>query len=124
MSLCLLSRAQRSRIVLACFALVSVSASAQDLAGQAFRASGRATSQASANTAQAVGASGRATLAVSAIPVAVGGSVLATAGQASAVAAQALVQGASVPPGTPLPVTEEVITVMPPAQALQQSERR
>lgn len=88
---------------------------AADPVTQAVQGSGRAGSQASAQSAQAVGGSARATLAVSAIPLAVGGSALATAGQASTAAA-----GAWLAAGVPLPLTDETITVTPPAQALRE----
>ncbi len=111
------------RVLAASLLLLAVSAAAQSqpqpLAVDAVQGFSRAGSQASAHAAQAAGASLRASVAVSAVPLAVAGSALTALGQASSAVAGAAVEAAG-PIGTPLPVTDEVITVVPPAQALRQ----
>lgn len=84
------------------------------LSGQAIKSSANASLQASASFAHALAASGQATLAVSAIPFAIGGSVSAVSGQI----ANDSMRAANAPIGTPLPITDEVLTIAPPDEAL------
>lgn len=84
------------------------------LSGQAIQNASRASLQASANVAHAIAASGQATLAVSAIPFAIGGSVGAVSGQI----ANDSMRAAATPIGTPLTITDEVLTIAPPNEAL------
>lgn len=70
---------------------------------------------ASGHAVMAVGNLVGATFAVSAVPLAIGGSALTTLGEASTA-----VSGSLATRGAPLPVTDEIITVTPPAKALQQ----
>lgn len=81
--------------------------------------SGRASAHASGSAAHGIAASGQATSAIMAVPLSVGGAVLGTLGDASTGAAQASMNAAKRPVGAPLELTEEVITIMPPNQALQ-----
>jgi len=76
--------------------------------------SGQAIRNASASVAHAIAASGQATLAVSAIPFAIGGSVGAVSGQI----AKDSMKAANTPIGAPLAVTDEVLTIAPPNEAL------
>lgn len=102
-------------VLLACAVAFTLPARAADPVTSAVRASGQASVQASGNAAHAIAASGRATLAVSAMPLAIGGSIATTVGQGSTASADAMLQGAG---AGPLPLTDEVITVVPPDVAL------
>ncbi len=88
---------------------------ADDPVSPAIQGSVRSLFAASGHSVMAVGNLVGATLAVSAVPLAIGGSALTTLGEASTAAS-----GILAAPGAPLPVTDEVITVTPPAKALQQ----
>lgn len=88
------------------------------LSGQAIKSSVNASLQASASFAHALAASGQATLAVSAIPFAIGGSVGAVSGQI----ANDSMRAANTPIGTPLPITDEVLTIAPPNEALKNGD--
>lgn len=87
-------------------------------AGQAVQESAQASAHTSASAAHAIVASGKVTSAASAVPLSVGGAVLGSAGAVSAGAAQDSIQAATAPIGTPLAVTDESITTMPPNEAL------
>lgn len=84
------------------------------LSGQAVKGSVNASLQASASFAHALAASGHATLVVSAIPFAIGGSVGAVSGQI----ANDSMRAANAPIGTPLTITDEVLTIAAPNEAL------
>jgi hypothetical protein len=94
---------------------------AQSAASRAPEASIQAGSEASVQAAQAVGASGRAAVALSSVPIGMAGSVATAVGQTSTAMAEAGVQAAETAPGTPLPLTPRVITVMPPRAALHEA---
>jgi hypothetical protein len=87
-------------------------------AGQAVKESVQASGNASASAAHAIVASGQVTSAVSAVPLSAGGAVLGSAGAVSAGAAHDSMKAATAPIGTPLDVTDESITTMPPNEAL------
>jgi len=78
----------------------------------------QASAHASASAAHAIAASGQTVFAVSAVPLSIGGAVLTSAGQASTAMGNASMQAASAPIGTPLPITDETITVVRPDIAL------
>jgi len=80
--------------------------------------SGQASAHASASAAHAIAASGQTVLAVSAVPLAIGGAVLTSAGQASTNMGNASMRAANAPIGTPLPISDEAITVVRPDIAL------
>ena len=103
---------------------VSPAAIAADhtLSGQAVGNSAQASAHASASAGHAIAASGQATLGVSAIPLAIGGVVSGTAGAVSSQAAQSSARAATAPIGTPLDITDETITVMPPNEALKEKK--
>ena len=90
----------------------------EGLSAGALRESAQASGHASASAAHSIAASGRATLGLSAVPLAIGGAVLGSAGSASAAAARDSMQAANAPIGTPLEITEETITIIPPDIAL------
>ncbi|MFZ3018736.1 MAG: hypothetical protein WA056_09805 [Gallionella sp.] len=91
-----------------------MAAADSSLSGQAIRNASGASLNASASVAHAIAASGQATLAVSAIPFAIGGSVGAVSGQI----AKDSMKAANTPIGAPLAVTDEVLTIAPPNEAL------
>jgi hypothetical protein len=87
-------------------------------AEQAVQESAQASGNASASAAHSIVASGQVTSAASAVPLSVGGAVLGSAGAVSAGAAHDSMKAATAPIGTPLEVTDESITTMPPNEAL------
>ena len=78
----------------------------------------QASTHASASAAHAIAASGQTVLAVSAVPLFVGSVALSSAGLASGALGNASMQAANAPIGTPLPITDEAITVVRPDIAL------
>ena len=90
----------------------------EGLSAGALRESAQASGHASASAAHSIAASERATLGLSAVPLAIGGAVLGSAGSASAAAARDSMRAANAPIGTPLEITEETITIIPPDIAL------
>lgn len=108
-------------LALSVFALVAafpVAAADQTHAGRAVTLSGQASAATSGSAAHAIAASGQVTSAAIAVPLAIGGSALTSAGAASTASANTLLDAANAPIGTPLPVTDESITSVPPDQAL------
>ena len=83
----------------------------EGLSGGALRESAQASGHASASAAHSIAASDRATLGLSAVPLSIGGVVLGSAGSA---AARGSMRAANAPIGTPLEITEETITIIPP----------
>lgn len=77
---------------------------------QAVNEASKAGSHASKSAAHSIAASGQVTSAASAIPLAIGGS----AGAVSAEIAKDLMDAATAPAGTPLTITDEIITIGPP----------
>ena len=103
------------------FALASSATYAKEdtHAGRSITYSGQAGTAASGSAAHSIAASGQVTSAASAIPLSVGGAVLGSAGAVSAQAAHDSMKAATASPiGTPLNITDEVITTMPPNEAL------
>ncbi|HXU93034.1 MAG TPA: hypothetical protein VFP33_05200 [Gallionella sp.] len=89
-------------------------AGADSLSGQASQNASGASLHASASAIHAIAASGQATFALSAVPLAIGGSVGAVSGQL----AKDSMSAANAPIGTPLKITDEVLTITPPNEAL------
>jgi hypothetical protein len=87
-------------------------------AGHAVTEAVQASGHASASAAHSIAASGQVTSAVSALPLSVGGVALGSAGAVSAGAARDSMRAATAPIGTPLEITDEAITVIPPNEAL------
>jgi hypothetical protein len=87
-------------------------------AGRAVSEAVESSGHASASAAHSIAASGQLTSAASAIPLSVGGAVLGSVGAVSAAAARDSMRAATAPIGTPLEITDEVITVVPPNEAL------
>lgn len=86
--------------------------------GRAITDSGQASAATSGSAAHSIAASGQVTSAAVAVPLSVGGAVLGSAGVVSVGAAGESMKAATAPIGTPLVVTDEVITIMPPNEAL------
>lgn len=107
-----------SALVLSLAAAGGVMAQNKTHAGQAVNDAARASGHASGSAAHSIAASGQVTSAVMAVPLSVGGVVLGSVGAASAGSARESMRAANAPIGTPLNVTDEVISVMPPNQAL------
>jgi hypothetical protein len=117
------SKMRNSLLVSCTLSLILVSASqitaGEDThSGQAVRESVQTSGHASASAAHSIVASGQATSAVAAVPLSIGGAVLGSAGTVSGDAAHSLAKAAAAPIGTPLDITEESITTMPPDEAL------
>jgi hypothetical protein len=87
-------------------------------AGRAVSEALQSSGHASASAAHSIAASGQVTFAASAIPLSIGGAILGSAGAVSAGAARDSMRAATAPIGTPLEITDEVITVVPPNEAL------
>ena len=91
---------------------------AADNAAQAVDNGVKGSGHASARAAHSIAASGQVTSGMMAVPLLASGAVAGSAGGASANAGATSLNAASMPIGTPLVVTDESITVMPPNQAL------
>lgn len=83
----------------------------------------QSSAHASASVGHSIAASGQVTSAASAIPLAIGGVVSGTAGAVSGQAAKNSARAANAPIGTPLDITDETITVMPPNEALKNKDQ-
>lgn len=112
-----------SSVLLLLFATGGQVLAGQDThSGQAIKESAQASGHASASAAHSIVASGQVTSAASAVPLSVGGAVLGSAGAVSAGAAHDSMKAATSPIGTPLEVTDESITTMPPNEALKRKK--
>lgn len=98
--------------------LLASTAMAADHSGQASGHAARSGSHASASAGHSVAASGQVTSAASAIPLSIGGAALSVGGAVSMGAAHDSARAAASPVGKPLPITDEIITVTPPNEAL------
>jgi hypothetical protein len=85
---------------------------------QAVNDAGQASGHASASAAHSIVASGQVTSAMLAAPLMSGAVVAGSVGNASGTAADSMLQAANAPIGTPLPVSNESVTVVPPDVAL------
>ena len=86
--------------------------------GQAISNAAQATGHAAGSAAHSIAASGQVTSAAAAVPLSIGGAVLGSTGAASGSAARESMNAATAPIGTPLEITDEAITIMPPSEAL------
>jgi hypothetical protein len=87
-------------------------------AGQAAKDGVAASGHASASAAHSVAASGQVTSAMFAVPLLSGAAAMGSAGAVSATAGRDSLRAATAPIGTPLAITDEAITVVPPNEAL------
>ena len=108
--------------VLVLSVLISASAYAQSgNARKALNESGQASTNAVNSAGHGILASGQVTSAVVAVPLSAGGAVLGAAASVANGMANAAINAAAEPIGQPLPVTDHVITTMPPSEALTKS---
>ncbi len=113
------------RLFIALSVCLSCSAFAADQthSGQASGNAVQSGSHASASAGHSIAASGQVTSAASAIPLAIGGVVSGAAGAVSGQSARSSAQAATAPIGTPLDITDETITIMPPNEALKNKDK-
>ncbi|MCK9200145.1 MAG: hypothetical protein M0P59_12225 [Gallionella sp.] len=112
----------QSTLCIALTALFASTAMAADHSGQASGHASHSGSHASASAGHSVAASGQVTSAASAIPLSVGGAALSVGGAVSMGAAHDSVRAAASPIGKPLAITDEIITVTPPNEALKRKD--
>ena len=98
----------------------SVVANPAEQATQAIRAGGRASGNVAASAGHSLAATGQLASGVVATPLLASGAVAAGVGSAAAKTGESLMNAATSPIGTPLPVTDETISILPPNKALQQ----
>lgn len=108
---------QIAAVIVLCMWVGSVSAQSAN-ARKSINESGQASGHASASAGHGIVASGQVTSAVVAVPLAIGGAVLGAAASIATGSADAARNAANAPIGQPLPVTDRVITTMPPSDAL------
>jgi len=87
-------------------------------ARRALNESGQASGHAGASAGHGILASGQVTSAAIAVPLSVGGAVLGAAATIANGAANSAMNAANAPIGQPLPVTDRVVTTLPPSEAL------
>ena len=87
---------------------------------QAVKAGGRASGNVAASAGHSLVATGQLASGVVATPLLASGAIAMGVGSASVQAGGSLMNAATKPIGTPLPVTEETISIIPPNTALQQ----
>lgn len=100
---------------------VGVSAQSGNNASQAVDESGKASPHLSKGAGYSIVASGQVTSAAVAVPLSIGGAVLGSAAALSADAGALAMTAAKTPIGQPLPVSDRVVTTLPPNQALKNS---
>lgn len=113
-----LNKAALVAILLGSFQGAMLAQTAADNAAQAVNNGVKGSGHASASAAHSIAASGQVTSGMLAVPLLASGAVSASAGGVSTNAGAASLNAASMPIGTPLVVTDEAITVIPPNQAL------
>lgn len=109
------------------FAVLALSIGTAYAAGQnhSGQASGNALesgAHGSASVGHSIAASGQVTSATSAIPLSIGGAALSVGGAVSMGAANDSARAAASTIGKPLEITDEVITIMPPNEALKEKK--
>lgn len=87
---------------------------------QAAKAGGRASGNAAASAGHSLTATGQLASGVIATPLLASGAVAVGVGSAAVQAGGSLMNAATSPIGTPLPVTDETVSIIPPNKALQQ----
>lgn len=108
---------------------IMLAATAGGAAAQGTQAGGpvkegvQASGKAGGSAAHSISASGKATSAILAVPLSVGGMALGSAAAMTTDAARDSARTATVPIGTPLEITDEAITVVPPNEALKAGDK-
>lgn len=87
---------------------------------QAVRAAVKASANAAASVGHSLAATGQLASGVVATPLLASGAVAVGIGSAAQQAGGSLMNAATSPIGTPLPVTDETVSILPPNKALQQ----
>ena len=87
---------------------------------QAVKAAGRASGNVAASAGHSLVATGQLASGVVATPLLASGAIAVGVGSAAVQAGGSLMNTATSPIGTPLPVTEETVSIIPPNKALQQ----
>jgi hypothetical protein len=87
---------------------------------KAVKTGGQASSNAAASAGHSLLATGQLASGVVATPLLASGAIAVGVGGAAVQAGSSLMNAATHPIGTPLPVTEETISIIPPNRALQQ----
>ena len=108
--------------VLCVFSLCAASAMANpaDQMQKAVKTSGQASSNAAASAGHSLVATGQLASGIVATPLLASGAVAVGVGSAAVQAGGSLMGAATSPIGTPLPLTDETISIIPPNRALQQ----
>ncbi len=109
---------KKTPLLLAMILGVSCAFAQSGNARKALNESGQASGHAGASAGHGILASGQVTSAAIAVPLSVGGAVLGAAAAIATGAADSAMNAANTPIGQPLPVTDHVITTMPPNDAL------
>lgn len=87
---------------------------------KAVKTGGQASSNAAASAGHSLVASGQLASGVAATPLLASGAIAVSVGSASVQVGGSLMNAATSPIGTPLPVTDETISIIAPNRALQQ----
>jgi hypothetical protein len=87
---------------------------------KAVRTGGQASSNVAASAGHSLVATGQLASGVVATPLLASGAIAVGVGSAAVQAGGSLMNAATHPIGTPLPVTEETVSIIPPNKALQQ----
>jgi hypothetical protein len=87
---------------------------------KAVKSGGHASSNAAASAGHSLAASGQLASGIVATPLLASGAIAVGVGNVAVQAGGSLMSAATSPIGTPLPVSEETISIIPPNKALQQ----
>jgi hypothetical protein len=98
----------------------SAMANPADQMQKAVKTGGQASSNAAASAGHSLAATGQLASGVVATPLLASGAIAIGVGSAAVQAGGSLMNAATHPIGTPLPVTEETVSIIPPNKALQQ----
>jgi hypothetical protein len=113
----------KTSVLIGTFSLccASVMADPAQQVEQAVMNGGRASGNAAASAGHSLSAMGQLASGVAATPMLASGAIAVSVGSAAVGAGGSLMNAANNPIGTPLPLTEETISIMPPNKALQKS---
>lgn len=117
-----MNKSNPTAAVLCVLSLCAASAIANpaDQMQKAVKTGGQASSNAAASAGHSLVATGQLASGVVATPLLASGAIAVGVGSAAIQAGGSLMGAASSPIGTPLPVTDETISIIPPNKALQQ----
>jgi hypothetical protein len=117
-----MNKSNPTAAVLCLLSLCAASAIANpaDQMQKAVKTGGQASSNAAASAGHSLVATGQLASGVVATPLLASGAIAVGVGRAAIQAGGSLMSAATSPIGTPLPVTDESISIIPPNRALQQ----